>query len=49
MDFSYLIFYFLINIRLNSVKIKLLELNPLIKSSIDCALKLFKLDSSSVI
>jgi hypothetical protein len=33
--FTYLIFYLLINISLHSIKIKLLKLNPLIKSSID--------------
>jgi len=39
----YLIFYFLIHIGLDSIKIKLLKLNPLIESSIDCEFKSFKI------
>jgi hypothetical protein len=41
--FFYLIFYFLINIGLNSIKIKLLKLNSLVESSIDCKFKSFKI------
>jgi hypothetical protein len=45
----YLIFYFLINIGLNSIKIKLLKLNPLIESSIDCEFKSFNIYQSTII
>jgi hypothetical protein len=37
----YLIFYFLIDIGLDSIKVKLLKLNPLVESSIDCEFKSF--------
>jgi len=43
MHFPYLIFYFFIDIGFNSIKIKLLKLNPLVKPSIDCKFKSFKL------
>jgi len=38
----YLNFYFLIDIGLDSIKIKLLKLNPLVESSIGCEFKSFK-------
>ena len=45
----YLIFYFFVNIGLDSIKIKLLKLNPLVKSSIDCEFKSFKIYQSTII
>lgn len=44
----YLIFYFLIDNGLDSVKIKLIKLNPLVKSSIDCEFKSFKIYQSTI-
>jgi hypothetical protein len=48
MHFPYLIFYFFIDIGLNSIKIKLLKLNPLVEPSIDCKFKSFKLVSHPI-
>ena len=45
----YLIFYFLINIGLDSIKVKLLKLNPLVESSIDCEFKSFKIYQVTII
>lgn len=44
MNLCYLIFYLLINIGLNSLKIKLFKFNPLIEPPIDCKFITFKYD-----